>query len=255
MTPGAPLDLEWLRRRMPERELHWLAVTDSTMNEAAKWSAAGAASGTVVVAEEQTAGKGRAGHGWHSEPAIGLYLTLILRPAVRGDSLPLLTLATGLAVKEAIESIVGVQADLRWPNDLLINGKKVAGILLTYDSGAVLAGIGINVNHTRFPEEIASRATSLRLAGKRELSREPLLVRVIEGVERHAQLLLSDGPRAILDAFTQASSYVSGLRVTVDLDSRTVSGTTAGLDERGFLRLRTDSGELVTILAGGVRPL
>lgn len=255
MTPGAPLDLDWLKRRMPGRDLHWLAVTDSTMMEAARLSAGGAAAGTVVVAEEQTAGKGRAGHGWHSEPHNGLYLTLILRPAVRGDSLPLLTLATGLAVKEAIESIVGVQGDLKWPNDVLIDGKKTAGILLTYDSGAVLAGIGINVNHTRFPGELSTLATSLRLAGKRELSREPLLVRVLEGVERHAQLLAADGSRAILDAFTQASSYVASRRVTVDLDSRTVTGTTAGLDERGFLRLRTDSGELVTILAGGVRPL
>ena len=255
MTPGSPLDLEWLKRRMPERELHCLAVTDSTMTVAAKLSAAGAPAGTVVVAEEQTAGKGRAGHSWYSEPAIGLYMTLILRPGVRGDSLPLLTLATGLAVKEAVESIVGVHVDLKWPNDLLINGKKVAGILLTYDSGAVLVGIGINVNHTRFPEDIAGLATSLRLAGKRELSREPLLVRVLESVERHAQLLASEGSLGILDAFTQASSYVGGRRVTVDLDNRAVTGTTAGLDERGFLRLRTDAGELVTILAGGVRPL
>lgn len=255
MKPGAPLDLEWLKRRMPDRELHCLAVTDSTMTVAAKLNAAGVPSGTLVVAEEQTAGKGRAGHGWYSEPAIGLYMTLIMRPGMTGDSLPLLTLATGLAVKEAVEAIVGVHADLKWPNDLLIDGKKAAGILLTYDSGAVLAGIGVNVNHTRFPEDIGHLATSLRLAGKRELSREPLLVRIVESVERHAQLLASDGPRAILDAFTQASSFAAGRRVTVDLDGRSVNGSTEGLDERGFLRLRTDSGELVTILAGGVRPL
>lgn len=255
MISGAPLDLDWLKRRMPERELHWLATTDSTMTAAAKLSAEGAASGAVVVAEEQTAGKGRAGHSWHSEPASGLYMTIILRPGKLGDALPLLTLATGLAVKEAVESIVGVAADLKWPNDLLIGGKKAAGILLTYDSGAVLAGIGINVNHTRFPAELAGLATSLRLAGRRELSREPLLVRVVEGVERHAALLAEAGPGAILDAFTQASSSVAGKRVMVDLDGREVTGTTAGLDDRGFLTLRTDHGELVTILAGGVRAL
>lgn len=255
MNPSAPLDLDWLRRRMPDREIHWLAITGSTMTVAARLSADGAASGTVVVAEEQTAGKGRAGHFWHSESASGLYLTLILRPHNLGDSLPLLTLATGLAVKEAVESIVGVAADLKWPNDLLIERKKAAGILLTYDSGAVLAGIGINVNHTRFPAGIAALATSLRLTGRRELSREPLLVRVIEGVERHAALLAESGPRAILDAFTQASSYVAGKRVTVDLDGREITGITAGLDERGFLTLRTPTGELVTILAGGVRAL
>lgn len=255
MNPSAPLDLDWLRRRMPDREIHWLAITGSTMTVAARLSADGAASGTVVVAEEQTAGKGRAGHFWHSESASGLYLTLILRPHNLGDSLPLLTLATGLAVKEAVESIVGVAADLKWPNDLLIEGKKAAGILLTYDSGAVLAGIGINVNHTRFPAEIASLATSLRLTGRRELSREPLLVRVLEGVERHAALLEESGPRAILDAFTQASSYVTGKRVTVELDGHEVTGATAGLDDRGFLLIRTDTGQLVTILAGGVRAL
>lgn len=255
MNPGAPLDLDWLRRRMPGREIVHLATTPSTMLDAARLAASGAASGTAITAEEQTAGKGRAGHSWHSEPHAGLYLTLILRPNLPSSSLPLLTLATGLAVKEAVESIVGVQADLKWPNDLLIEGRKAAGILLSFEASAVLAGIGINVNHTRFPAELAPLATSLRLAGRRELSREPLLVRTIEAVERHAALLASHGPSAILDAFSHASSFVLNRHVTVDLDGRTLTGLTAGLDPRGFLLLRTPTGELVTILAGGVRAL
>lgn len=255
MNPAAPLDLDWLRRRMPGREILHLSTTPSTMLDAARLAASGAPSGTVATAEEQTAGKGRAGHSWHSEPYAGLYLTLILRPNLPGDSLPLLTLATGLAVKEAVESIVGVQADLKWPNDLLIEGRKAAGILLTFEASAVLAGIGINVNHTRFPDPLAPLATSLRLAGRRELTREPLLVRTVEAVERHAALLASHGAPAIIDAFSHASSFVFNRPVSVDLDGRTLTGHTAGLDPRGFLRLRTSSGELVTILAGGVRAL
>lgn len=255
MKPGGSLDVGWLERRMPGRALHYFESIGSTMTEAARLAAAGEPAGAVVVAGEQTAGKGRAGHGWHSEPASGLYLTLLLRPPKMGDQLPLLTLAAGLAVKEAVEAVAGVTADLRWPNDLLIGDKKAAGILLTCEAGAVLCGTGINVNHTRFPEDIAAIATSLRLAGRREFAREPLLVRVVEGVERHVRLLIEEGPAAILDAFAHASSYVRGRRVRVDFGDQVQEGVTEGLDERGFLRLRTEAGRLVTILAGGVRPV
>src|ERR1700694_4008507 len=150
---------------MSERQIVRLETTPSTMREAAILAAQGAEHGTAVVADEQTAGIGRHGHSWHSEPRSGLYVSIILRMP---QAPPLLTLALGLATQDAIRNSTGLVADLRWPNDLLIAEKKVAGILVQMSEHAVIAGIGINVNHRTFPQEIASVATSLRQQSGRE---------------------------------------------------------------------------------------
>ncbi|MBK5291593.1 MAG: biotin--[acetyl-CoA-carboxylase] ligase [Acidobacteriia bacterium] len=249
-----PLELEPVQRRLPDHTIHWFASTGSTMTEAARLAAAGCASGTVVGADEQTAGIGRQGHLWHSEPGNGLYVSIVLRQQFPVDAFPGLTLAIGLAVREAVLEASGIQCDLRWPNDLLVDGRKCAGILLRMEAPALIAGIGINVNHAAFPEDLASRATSLRLAGGRTIAREDLLVQVLEAVDRYCRLILEEGIQPVLRLFTQASSYVSGRRVIVDEGGSILNGTTAGLDAAGFLLLRRDNGKLVKILAGGVRP-
>jgi BirA family transcriptional regulator, biotin operon repressor / biotin---[acetyl-CoA-carboxylase] ligase len=236
-----PLDIDAIRQALPGRAIHYFPSLDTTMREAARLGASGAPAGTIVTADEQTAGRGRHGHAWHSEPESGLYMTVILRPA---ETVPILTLAAGLGVREAIET----PCDLRWPNDVLIGGLKCAGILLTLEAGAVLAGIGVNVNQTSFPDELAGLATSLRIATGRPHSREKILVRIANALDSHAAL----GKEEILRAFAQASSYVSGRRVAVE--STGSSGTTAGLDENGFLLLRTDGGRVERVIAGGVRP-
>jgi BirA family biotin operon repressor/biotin-[acetyl-CoA-carboxylase] ligase len=236
-----PLDVNAVRRVLAGRDVHYYPSIDTTMREAARLAAAGAPAGTLVTAGEQTAGRGRHGHSWHSEPDAGLYMTVILRPA---ETVPILTLAAGLAVREAIET----PCDLRWPNDVLIAGRKCAGILLTLEAGAVLAGIGVNVNQTAFPNDLAGIATSLRIATGREHSREELLVRIAQSLDAHAAL----GKDEILRAFEQASTYARGRRVVVE--STGSRGITAGLDDDGFLLLRKDSGGIERILAGGVRP-
>jgi BirA family biotin operon repressor/biotin-[acetyl-CoA-carboxylase] ligase len=224
---------------------------DSTMFEASRLAAAGAASGTTVVAEEQTAGQGRHGHSWHSEPGAGLYLSVILRFPFEPETVPVVTLALGLAVVEAIHETTGIVCDLRWPNDVLIRDRKCAGILTQLEGAAVIAGIGINVNHSAFPEELSAVATSLRIASGREQSREDLLTKLLPTVDSYCGLLAHQGKGPILDMFTNASSYVRGRRVKID---DTVEGMTAGLNESGFLLLRDDAGKQHTILAGGVRP-
>jgi hypothetical protein len=164
-----PLDIERVRRRLPGRQLAWFETLGSTMHEAARMAAAGCSAGTAVVAEEQTAGQGRHGHSWHSEPGAGLYVSVVLRLSLPPDSLPALTLALGLATAEAIARVCDLSADLRWPNDVMIDDRKVAGILVQLSdsvAGVAIAGIGVNVNHARFPPELASQATSLgRAAG------------------------------------------------------------------------------------------
>jgi BirA family biotin operon repressor/biotin-[acetyl-CoA-carboxylase] ligase len=170
------------------------------------------------------------------------------------ETTPILTLALGLATVDAIRDTCGVVCDLRWPNDVLIAEKKVSGILVQMADAAAIAGIGINVNQTRFPPELAGIATSLRIQAGRVLDREALLQALIAAIDDCCEILRSGGNDAILKIFAAASSYVSGKRVKVDLGERTIEGVTAGLDDAGFLRVRKVDGSVETVLAGGVRP-
>jgi len=250
-----PLDLDMIRAASPARELVWLASCGSTMTEAARLARAGCAPGSVVVAEEQTAGQGRLGRAWHSEPEAGLYVTIVLRPALAEENARVLSMALGLAVAEAIARVADLRTDLRWPNDVLIDGKKCAGILVQAEGAAFLAGIGINVNHTSFPPPLDAIATSLRLAaGGRPQSREMLLIRLLETVDSFARMLADGGRAPILRMFARASSMVSGKRVIVEQGDAPLEGVTDGLDSSGFLLLRLPDGSRTTILAGGVRP-
>lgn len=219
-----------------------LDSVDSTMT-----SALGRPPGSVVVAEEQTAGQGRQGRTWHSARGVGLYCSIVLempQPA------PVLTLALGLAAKDAIERTAAVPCDLRWPNDVLIGERKVAGVLVQLHDTTAIAGIGINVGHASFPPDLAPLATSLRLATGRDHSREILLANLLDGVETYTALLAAEGPDAILRLFAQASTYVAGRQVIVD----NTPGVTDGLDPSGFLWLRTRDGRRILIRAGNVRP-
>ena len=223
--------------------IHRLETTASTMVDATTLSRQGAPHGTAVVAEQQTAGIGRHGHTWHSEPNAGLYLSIVLRiPAAT----PTLTMALGLAVQQAIDDTVHVSTDLRWPNDVMLNDRKVAGIMVqACEPGALIAGIGINVNHSTFPEDIREVATSLKIETGHQQDKEALLQRVLAESLRYVQL---EKPE-VLKRFEKHSSYVKGKSVIVDDKLR---GITAGLDPNGFLLLKTETG-IETILAGGVR--
>jgi BirA family biotin operon repressor/biotin-[acetyl-CoA-carboxylase] ligase len=250
-----PFDVEFVRQSW-RQPVSYFATLDSTMLEAARLAEAGCAHGTVVIADEQTAGQGRHGRRWHSEPGAGLYASIVLRPDLRPDSLPVLTLALGLAAADAIADTSDLKCDLRWPNDVMLEGRKVAGILVQLLDSVAIAGIGINVNHVTFPKEIAAEATSLRIVSNRLYSREQLLVTLLEAVERNFGVLAGeDGRQKILMMFSRRSSYARNKRVTVEQGHSTVEGTTAGLDPSGFLILRKDDGTEDLVLAGGVRPV
>jgi BirA family biotin operon repressor/biotin-[acetyl-CoA-carboxylase] ligase len=236
------------------RRVEWFASVPSTMTIAARLAREGCPSGTVVGADEQTAGIGRHGHSWHSEPGAGLYVSVVLRLNLASGALPIVMLALGLATQQAIAEVTGLAPDLRWPNDVLINEKKCAGILAQFEGDAVIAGIGINVSHAGFPPDLATLATSLRLAGA-SVSREQLLEALLRAIDDNCRILTTDGPGAIRAAFAQASSYASGRRVRVEQDAGIVEGVTAGLDLSGFLVVRQDNGIETVILAGGVRPV
>lgn len=248
------IDLESLRRRFPGRHIDWHASIGSTMTEATRLSAAGCAHGTVVGADEQTAGVGRYGRRWHSEPGSGIYMSVVLRLPFSTQNLPLVTLALGLAVAESIQKSTGVACDLRWPNDILIGSRKCCGILTQWEPPAIVAGIGINVNHAAFPEELQNLATSLRIASGRAHAREPIVAELLPAIDSYCSLLETEGREPILRLFSRASSYVSGRRVMVEQGDSVLQGVTAGLNSSGFLLLRDDRGEQHQIVAGGVRP-
>lgn len=222
--------------------IHRLQVTSSTMQDAAALASQGAPHGTTVVTETQSAGIGRHGHAWHSEDLGGLYLSIILRIPGVGPSV---TLALGLAVQEALHEVAGVSADLRWPNDVMLNERKVAGILVQAADDALIAGIGINVNQRQFPPDLAETATSLYLETGKTIDLETLLQRVVVLSLHHTKLPQPE----ILRKFENCSSYARGKAVEVE----GTLGVTMGLDETGFLLVRTAAG-IQTITAGGVRP-
>jgi len=150
---------------------------------------------------------------------------------------------------EAIEKVTGLRCDIRWPNDLMLGGRKVAGILVQLAGEKAIAGIGINLNHTSFPPDLAEIATSLRLHAGREVSRDDLLAALVPAVDA----ITEKDPETTLRLFTQASSYAMGRRVTVELPDNIIEGTTAGLTRDGFLIVRRDDGTDTVIVAGGVR--
>src|ERR1017187_5376966 len=233
-----PFDLDRVRGEFPGRGIDYFPSVDSTMH-----AAAGRAAGYVVVAGEQTARQGRHGHSWHSPADRGLYCSLVLEPG------PLLTLALGLAAADAIAQAADVECDLRWPNDVMLGGKKVAGILVQLSGAIAIAGIGINLSQTAFPAELEALATSLKTHTGRRADPAGILTALLREVDRYT----SEDPEDILRLFTHASSYACGRRVRVDQPDGVIEGTTAGLDASGFLIVRKDDGTDTLIVAGGVR--
>ena len=232
--------------------------TGSTMSEAEWLAVEGAPHGTLVIAEEQTAGRGRFGRRWVSERAAGIYFTLLLRPALSPAAAPILTLLAGVALAETIGEICQLPTDLRWPNDVLIRGKKCAGILVEMTAEPerierVLMGIGVNVNQMQMPANLAAEATSLRLEAGRSFSRLEILAAVLKRLEQYYLQLLGQGSAAIVRRFSEISSFARGKRVKVTDGSRVLTGETAGLSPEGILLLRRDDGQTEMVLGGQVR--
>jgi BirA family biotin operon repressor/biotin-[acetyl-CoA-carboxylase] ligase len=237
---------------------HYASVgsTNSLLLEAA---ANDAPEGTVYLADEQTAGRGRGGHAWHSAPGDGLYLSVLAKPSLHLDKALCLSLATGLAAQSAVRAVTGLMLDLRWPNDLLLDGKKLGGILVETAVGPAatlryaVIGIGINVGHAVFPAELAALATSLRIATGQAVYRQALLLALLRALDSELTQL-EENDTTLLQRFTAASTWARGKRVQVP-EQGGYTGTTAGLDPHGFLLVDADDGTQRTVLSGGVREL
>ena len=237
---------------------HYFSI-GSTNTEAMTAAASGEAEGTVFLAEEQTAGRGRADHSWQSEPSAGICCSIVLRPQLAPADALALSLMAGLAVVEAVEQTTGLRPDLRWPNDVLLNGKKFCGILTEMNAEAtrvryVVVGIGINVNNTSFPADLQPIATSLRLESGRPWSRVELTAALLKSLDSSYRKFIEGGAEArtaLFRKFEEGSSFAHSRHVHIEEEGG-YEGVTEGLDERGFLRVRTVNG-LKTLLSGTVR--
>ena len=232
---------------------HSLQSTNETAKQIAR---NGAEEGSLVIAEVQTAGRGRHGRSWFS-PEGGLWFSLILTPRIPPQRIPILSLITALSVVEAIQKTVSLLSTIRWPNDILIREKKVCGILSEYERGEedknlVIIGIGINVNQSRFPPELERISTSLRLELGRLVSRLFLLQEILLRFEENYSTLLRGDAEDLLKKVIGFSSYM-GRRVMVDLKEKVLEGEVIDLDEDGRLILRLDNGLLQRVTAGEAR--
>lgn len=244
------------------RVRHFIMI-GSTNVQALAEAQAGAESGQVYIADEQTAGRGRGGHTWHSEPDRGLYLTMLVRPALRSSDVLKLSMITALAAVEAIAEVTATRiTDIRWPNDLVIGAnpaRKVGGILtetVSTPSGELrraAIGIGINLNQLEFPAELAYIATSLRREVGVGVSREELAVALLLQMDRELRQVESNSNEAF-HRMERKSTWVRGKRVHV-AEQEGYTGKTAGLTTEGLLRIQCDDGTERVVRHGGVREL
>lgn len=229
----------------------------STNTEAARQAASGAPEGLCVVAREQTAGRGRQERHWASPRDAGLYFSLVLRPRFETARWPLITLAAALAVRDALAEACRVEADIKWPNDLLAEGRKLCGILAetceTEGGRACVLGVGVNLTGRAFPPELAGRATSVESETGHRPDPEALLRSLTRALGRWYETLGREGgARRVVAAWEAGSSYARGARVRVRLASETFEGVTRGLEPDGALRVETDAGRTRLVRAGDV---
>jgi len=237
------------------RIFHFFKI-DSTNTVAMRMGEAGEPHGTVVLAEEQTSGKGRAGRTWISEKSSGIHCSLLLRPPLAPAHAPMLTLVAGLAARDAAAEEIDTVPDIRWPNDVLVGGKKFCGILTEMHAEPdrihfAVVGMGLNVNQPKMPAEIEEIATSLRIETGKAHSRLELLIRLLRQFDRYYNQYLAEGAAPILRRFAEVSTYSQGKRVRITTATETFTGTTAGLEPNGVLRVARDDGRGTELVLSG----
>lgn len=229
----------------------------STNTELSRLATEGAEEGVSVVADEQTAGRGRLQRAWSSPKGAGLYFSTLLRPKIAVNYWPLITMMAAVGVYDALGEACRLQADIKWPNDLLSGERKICGILAeaidTPGGRAVIVGIGINLTENAYPQEIGDIATSVSEATNRPADREAILASVLRWLT-HWYALLNEpaGAESIVNAWSNRSSYAFGRVVQVSNGDEVWQGTTSGIERDGALRLRMEDGELKSIRAGDV---
>ena len=260
-----PLDLNSIRQRLTGQrlgsEFHYFSEIGSTNTYARRLAEQGGRDGGLVIAESQTHGRGRVGRRWVSPPNVNLYISVVLRPKLRPTGAPQITLMAAVALAETLQSFLPVPPSIKWPNDITINGKKLAGILTEVNCGTecvefVILGIGVNVNYPvdLMPEEIRQRATSVLVERRNKVSREDLLWRLIHHLDRCYGEIEENGFAPLAPRW-EAYFGLRGQRVRVELLDQVAFGIARGIDHDGALLLEDDHGRLQRVIAGDVIPV
>jgi BirA family biotin operon repressor/biotin-[acetyl-CoA-carboxylase] ligase len=226
----------------------------STNIEAARQAVEGAPEGLVIVADEQTAGRGRLGRHWVSPKGGGLYFSVVLRPQVESGAWPLITFVAALAVHDALFHCCGLQTDIKWPNDILANDRKLCGILAeTVEGGSVILGIGVNLTSTSFPGDLSETATSVESVSGDIPDPDKVLQSILKAFQNRYSVFLKEGGREqVISDWSQRSSFASGRLIRVKNGHEILEGISRGLERDGALRVETSSGEIRIVRAGDV---
>ncbi len=230
-------------------EIHAYQTLQSTNQTALQLASQGARNGTIVVAEQQTAGRGRLGRSWLSPSGLGIYITIILKPQFKTEQASGITLMTGLIVATTIEEQTGLPLAIKWPNDLLINGHKVCGILSEISADRekiehLVVGIGININQSvaDFPDDLRTTATSLQIATGRYINRVQLLQKLLLNFEKGYLLFMQSGLSPFLDQIKTKSSLI-GQHIQIGYGEKSIEGIATDISTSGSLIVTTQSGQ------------
>jgi BirA family biotin operon repressor/biotin-[acetyl-CoA-carboxylase] ligase len=257
LTPASLQRL--LRSAVFGHRIFYYPSIGSTNERALELAAAEEPEGGLVLAEEQTAGRGRRDRTWSSRPYLGIYASLILRPAIAAPRAPLITFMAAVAIADALNEIAGLKARIKWPNDVLVGRRKIAGVLGEVRGSEpevreMVVGIGLNVNQRAedFPADIRDRATSVRVETGSPAERAAVLASILEGFERRYARLLRDGPATLLREWESLSALAPGAPLKVESPGGPIDGEFAGIDEEGGLLLRGGDGAIRRIAFGEV---
>lgn len=231
-------------------------IVESTQNEAIKLINEGATSGTVVIAEEQRSGRGRLGRNWFSPTRTGIWMSLVVKPNIPIHRAPQLTLLTAVAAARGVEQITNVDVEIKWPNDLLINGKKVCGILTEMQAdpdkiNAVIIGIGLNVNQQEFPLELKEIATSLSKETNNTFSRIEIISSILHEFHWLYEEFVKNG-FSIIKPLWEAKCHTLGKKITATTMQEEITGIALGIDDDGVLLLRDENGKIHKIYSGDI---
>lgn len=242
-------------RYLGKKVVYEKSVT-TTQDIAHRLAREGALEGTIVVADEQVGGKGRLGRPWYSPIATGISMSMILRPKIPPQQAPQLTLLAAVAVIRGIEAVTGLKCDIKWPNDILLNGKKLVGILTEMQAdpdqiNSVIIGIGINVNQVSFPDEIKEIATSIMIEKQAEINRAQVIKSILEKLEELYETFLSEGFLPIKKMW-ESHAITIGKRITARTVTSAIQGMAEGITDEGVLLLKDDTGLIHKIYSADI---
>ncbi len=239
------------------KNIFYYPEIDSTNIRAKQLGEENAPHGTLVVADMQTAGRGRRGRGWVSPPGHSIYMSLLLRPDIRPGNAPMLTIVMAYSVAEAIRDCTGLNVQIKWPNDIILNGKKIVGILTEMSTeidyiNHVVIGVGINVNMESFPEELSDKATSLRIEMGKSVKRSPIIAETMIRFEACYEQFAQKGDLGFLRESYNEMLVNCGREVLILGAKESYKAYALGIDDNGELLIRREDGTEETVYAGEV---